>query len=141
MVAWETAETSLLNVDCFRPTRNDYKLVTLLLNQALSGEERTVAITRLCEIAAVDGCLDIRTALGTLAGLTPNDVDAFREGIETPLEKAMGYVGLVHLMGIANDAIANGDVERCTLIAAAAGYYPADALFQLYEQEGGLIAA
>lgn len=56
MVAWEKTETEIFEVDFFKPNKEDRKLVTQLLGEALFGDAKRAAQTRLCEIAAVDGC-------------------------------------------------------------------------------------
>ena len=123
-------EVSIFDFDFFKPTKQDYYSVAALLNGTLPGTDREVTITRLCEVAAVNGCLDVRAALGTLAGLTPCDVSAFTEAVGRPLDQELGHVGLGAILRIATDAASRGDDERFTLIAASVGYYPPTLLFE-----------
>jgi len=124
MVAWEKAETDIFDDALFIPNNQDYLLVTLLLRETLEPEALDSALIRLCEVAATNGCLAVRSALATYGGLTPDDVSAFTMAVAVPLDRDMDNLALGQVIGLARQARDDGNYNCYTALAASVGFYP-----------------
>jgi len=117
-------DVGVFDVNLFRPTREDRTLVTRLLGGSIVGKERWDAVTRLSQIAAVNGCLAVRTALATFGGIGPDEVSTYTGAVGVSLGHKMDDVAFGNVLSLAREARSAGDYEAFTALIGSVGIYP-----------------
>lgn len=99
------------------------RLANSLIQQVIEPEERSQAIVRLCETAAVSDSIECRTTLAQIAGIPFSEVGIYKYAVGKTIDDQELDL-LQRVIELSLDAFDADDFDKYNLLTASIGFYP-----------------